>query len=203
MPPAFLDANVLYSRTICDWLFLLADEARGRMPPLVSSEDCLTEALYRFRRNNPTVDGDRIARKRAMLTAALDDVIESYSGSTPFPGSDEHDTHVHAAVLACNAGYLVTDDAGFGRIEPDLLPYEVHTSDSFLLLIEEDHPQMVDRVIIRMVGYRNDRGERSNLVESLTTAACPRFAAVIAAHLRHATFGPSGLRLGEAYHPEE
>lgn len=53
----FLDANVLYSRTLRDWLWLLMIEfgkpgGPNRIEPRVS-EDVLAELVYRIRRDNP------------------------------------------------------------------------------------------------------------------------------------------------------
>ena len=43
-----MDANVLYSRTLRDWMLMLRLEADG-MYVVLTTEDILTEVLYHFR----------------------------------------------------------------------------------------------------------------------------------------------------------
>lgn len=190
---AFVDANILYPRTICNWLFLLRLESKGGLFHLVSSLDSLTEAIYHFRRNRPTADGGIIARKHELLKQSLDRLITDFSGRVAFPGSDPDDHHVHAAAVSCQAEYLITDDRGFGEIDPDLLPYEVHTADSFLLLVEENAPQLVDTVIMRQLTFYTQRGKSPQLAQRLRKVGCPGFATRVEAHIKSLALGRSPL----------
>lgn len=70
----FLDANVLYSRTVRDWLGLLyIDEVFE--PPFHAfwSEDVLAEAMYHLRQNNPTWDGAKVAVVRDRIAGTFED----------------------------------------------------------------------------------------------------------------------------------
>ena len=49
-----IDANVLYSRTLRDWILLLEIESEARMFKVHWTEDILAEVLYRTRRKSPT-----------------------------------------------------------------------------------------------------------------------------------------------------
>lgn len=69
-----VDANVLFSRTLRDWLFLLRNETEGGMFTVYATEDILAETLYRMRRKYPLAPGhltsrahDRISATRACL----------------------------------------------------------------------------------------------------------------------------------------
>ena len=55
----FVDANILYSRTIRDWLFALST-SKIQMFDLFSSEDVFAEVVYHYRRSNPKRSGDEV-----------------------------------------------------------------------------------------------------------------------------------------------
>lgn len=52
----FVDANVFFSRTLTDWLFLLRFETEG-MFQVHTTEDVFAEVIYRMRKKNPTAPG--------------------------------------------------------------------------------------------------------------------------------------------------
>lgn len=182
-PVAFVDANVLFSKTLCDWLFLLREETQGGMFVLFSSEDSITEALYHLRKRKPTADGSFTARRRVLFSQALDDILDSFSGDVDFPGEDEHDHHVHAAAVESSARYLIADDKGFAEIEPDLLPYEVHTADSFFMLVAANAPAAVDAVISRQLAHYSGKASSKKLDIALEDAGCLLFAECVRQHL--------------------
>lgn len=191
IPVVFLDANILYSRTLCDWIFMLRLEASG-MIRLFSSADVLDEVAYNLRRALPQADGSLIQRKRDRMRMFLDDVIVDFAGDVPFAGKDVHDAHVHAAAVGAGASYLVTDDRGFHALSEDDAPYETHTADSFLCLVAENSPHAVQAVIMRQLGYSASRSEaRKPLGDALRDAGCPEFARRIEAALRAVSDGRS------------
>lgn len=190
-PIAFVDANVLFSKTLCDWLFLLRKHTNGGLFVLFSSEDAITEALHALRKSNPYADGQFTSRRRALFTTALDEIVADFPGTHDFPGADKHDAHIHAAALATNAVYLIADDAGFDAVDPDLLPYEVHTADSFFMLVAANVPQAVDAVILQQLEYfRNIEGSK-RLDLALEDAGCPEFAKCVLKHMEHIFKGES------------
>ena len=196
VPIVFLDANVLYSKTLRDWIFLLREETTGGLFTVVSSHDVIGEAVYSIRRNMPHAPGHATARPKEMIENALDEIVRDFDGGMMFPGGDRHDVHVHAAATACNASYVITSDKGFHDVA-DQLEYEVHTPDSFLQLVAENMPQAVDRVILRQNEYRSKRGDTKTLSTALKDAGCPTFAVIVDKHLRaivqgHTTTGIAG-----------
>lgn len=60
----FLDANILLSKTLRDWFFMLRIETGGNMFTLITSEDALVEAQYSFRKHNPELSGHVVTNIR-------------------------------------------------------------------------------------------------------------------------------------------
>lgn len=191
-PIAFVDANVLYSKTLRDWLFMLRLETGGGMFALFSSEDSLTEALYHLRKNHPDKPGRFTGKIQENIRKFLDDVIDDFP-AIEFPGRDEHDQHVHAAATSVNASYLIANDKGFHKIDEDLLAYEVHSADSFFMLVAANAPSAVDRVIMKQVAHFRGKPGAVSLREKLRSAGCPQFAECVLEHLKK-------LAAGEATH---
>lgn len=183
VPIVFVDANVLYSKTLRDWLFLLRRETCGDMFTVASSNDVIAEVLYRMRRNNPDGPGHLTGNVKEKLEASLDEIVRDFPAGMVFPGGDAHDTHVYAASVACGTAYLVTDDAGFHDVSGDL-PYEVHSADSFFQLIAENVPQIVDVVIRQQMDYLRGRNGGKALREALISANCPTYAETVHQHLQ-------------------
>lgn len=183
MPIIFVDANVLYSKTLRDWLFLLREETCADMFTVVSSNDVIAEVLYRLRKNNSGGPGHLTGNVKETLERSLDEVVRDFPAGTVFPGDDEHDVHVHAATKECGADYLITDDQGFFDVA-DQLNYEVHTADTFFQLITENVPQVVDQVIHRQLDYYRARGGSKTLSEALADAGCPVFSTIVDRHLQ-------------------
>lgn len=190
-PKVFVDANVLFSKTLCDWLFLLRIETGGGLFVLMSSQDSVTEALYHLRKNHPTRDGSFTAQRRKLIERSLDDLLDNFSGEVDFPGEDIGDHHIHAAAVECGAKYLITDDQGWNGLEVDDLPYEVHSSDSFLMLVAANAPHAVDRVILRQLDYLKRVNSSISLPEALKDAGCPNFAECVQKHVEHLAHGDS------------
>ena len=107
-----VDANVLYSRTLRDWLFLLKLRSEAGMFTVYATEDIIAEVLYRLRRDNPNKPGHFIAGIHDRIVANIDDRITDFQIDGSFPGDDPDDAHVHAAAVASGARILLTDDSG-------------------------------------------------------------------------------------------
>lgn len=142
----------LYSRTLRDWLILIQLESGGGLYELCWTEDIMAEVVYNYRRQHPTADGAVITKIRDRITAALGNGrIDNFTIDGSFAGSDKNDQHVHAAAVAAGAAYVITADTGFTSpdIDLDSLPYEVHTPDSFLVLVDDSAPHHVREVTRR------------------------------------------------------
>jgi hypothetical protein len=179
------------SKTLCDWLFLLRLETSGGMFVLFSSEDSITETLYHLRKRNPTADGALTGRRQDLFRASLDDILDDFPGDVGFPGEDEHDQHVHAAAISCQARYLITDDKGFKAIDSDALPYEVHSTDSFLMLVAANAPQAIDSVIIKQLTHYSVKPGAKKLDAALDEAGCIQFAECVRTHIKQMAEGES------------
>lgn len=140
--------------------------------------------MFHQRKNRPTADGDQLKRIQDHLHKSLDDVVDEFSGKVSFPGCDPDDHHVHAAAVSVEAKYLITDDTGFADIEEDMLPYEVHSSDSFFMLVAENVPSAVDAVIVKQLLHYGKKGEVQPLDLKLEQAGCPQFAECVRRHTR-------------------
>ena len=182
----FVDANVLFSRTLRDWLFQLRNAA-PEMFQLHSTEDVLAETLYRLRRKNPAWDGGQITRLRESLVENLDEILTDFDATVAYDGSDPNDRHVHAAAVSCSADILLTNDTGFVSLEDaDRLPYEVQSADEFFVLIDNSAASYVQRVTDSQRRYwasSKSAGSRG-LAEALVASGCPEFAKRVTIHLR-------------------
>jgi len=188
------DANLLYSRTLRDWLFLLKLETATGMYSVCSTEDILSEVLYSYRRNNPTIDGQATSSLRKSLEASIDDFISGFDGSIPNPFLDVNDSHLHAVAVSASIDILLTCDTGLLSVElatRDVLPYEVMHPDDFFLLIDDSAPHVVKSVTAKQVEYWESRQaganeqRRPSLVEALIRAGCPNFGQRVQVHLKN------------------
>lgn len=91
------DANVLYSRTLRDWLFLLKLESGANMFTVATTVDILSETIARPRDANPKVDGKVMADIHDRILASVDERIDSFAIDDTWGGADEGDADVHAA----------------------------------------------------------------------------------------------------------
>lgn len=184
MPTRVLvDANVLYSRTLRDWLFLLKLESNGGMFTVLATEDVIAETLYRLRRKNPTADGSLISSVHDRIVKNIDERISDFVIDGSFLGDDGDDAHVHAAAVAGGASIVLTDDNGWSDAIADQLPYEVHHPDSFFTLTDDSAPHVVRSVVARQVEYFCRRDGRADLPGALQRAGCFEFAERVRRHL--------------------
>ncbi len=187
-----VDANVLYSRTLRDWLFLLKLRSEAGMFTVYATEDIIAEVLYRLRRDNPNESGHFIAGIHDRIVANIDDRITDFQIDGSFPGDDPDDAHVHAAAVASGARILLTDDAGFTDLPDEAieqLPYEVHTCDSFFLLADDVAPTIVRDVAADQHAYWTAKPGSTSIVTALERAGCPAFANRVREHMR--ALGPA------------
>ncbi len=177
----FVDANVLVSRTLRDWVCLLRAEIPA-MFQLHTTEDVLAEALHAFRRIRKDAPGGAVTRMRAAIVGSMDEVLDDFDATIPYGGTDPDDRHVHAAAVSCQADILLTEDAGF--VESDQTPYEVYRCDDFFCLVDDSAPEHVRNVVLLMSRYWRSRPDSRPLDEQLVAAGCAQFAERVTAHLR-------------------
>jgi len=183
-----VDANVFFSRTTRDWLFLLRNQTRG-MFTVHATVDVVAEAVYSLRREFPNAPGRLTRRAHQLILDNLDELVEDFTVDEDWPGKDPDDAHVHAAAIACRATILLSGDKGFSGVPDDidvLLPYEVHTTDSFFTLIDDSAPDDVRAVALEQHAYWSGRREgwqASDLAAKLAAAGCPVFSERVLRHL--------------------
>lgn len=183
----FVDANVLYSKTLRDWLGLLYTDQDEVAPFQVFwSEDVLAEVVYHLRKNHPEWDGGKLSNLRDRIAQTFEvGRVTDYSVDGSYQGNDPHDAHVHAAAVACQADYLLTcDHADFASEDPDELPYEIVVPDEFFVLVDRSSPELVDSCISHQIAYHQRRRGDVDLDGALKRAGCPDFAEVVVGHLR-------------------
>lgn len=190
----FVDANVLYSKTLMDWLFLLRIENEG-MFQVYSTEDVLAEVLASMRKHQPNAPGHLTRRRAELMRECLDEVLADFPGHgdlpRPFTGSDAHDFHVHAAAVAGRADVILTADREVDiTAEPDQESYEVMHPDDFFLLVVDSNPRCLATVAREQLRYWQDRPSHCQLDDALHRARCPQFAGRVRTALRQIALKP-------------
>ncbi|MFT4189550.1 MAG: PIN domain-containing protein [Aeromicrobium sp.] len=188
-----VDANVLFSRTLRDWLFLLRNQAGGDLFTVYATEDIVAETVYRLRRRHPTAPGRVISHVHDLITEQLDLRVSDFTIDTTHPSPDPDDAHVHAAAVASEASILLTADTGFTRLPHhtlDSLPYEVRTPDAFFVLIDDTDPASVRQVTVQQLDCWFQRDDEADLAGSLRKAGCPLFARRVAGHVHRLRWTP-------------
>ena len=185
---AFLDANVLYSRCLRDWLVMMALDSEYTAYELRWSEAVLVEAFYHLRRDKPDAPDGSIERWRDQLDANFPEakVTNWDPSSVPRP-ADPNDHHVLAAAYAGKVDVLITcerDDLDNFQECLDEVDggISVQHVDEFLLMIADRYPGLVRRRYTSQVAYNQDRHQleeeaaADSALESLDKAGAKRFA---------------------------
>src|SRR5699024_1492018 len=100
-----VDANILYSRTLRDWVLQLSLSAG--MFHCYGTEHIYAEVAYHLQRDFPDLDGVVFSRFREKFDTCLTR-IDSYRALDDYPGNDPNDQQVHSA-----ATYLMTSSSSW------------------------------------------------------------------------------------------
>lgn len=182
-----LDANILYSRTLRDWIALLQIEA----PSVFSvawTEDIMVETLYHLRKKHPLWSEKQVGGMRRNLEKAFTGgQITGYQVDPAIKYPDVGDAHVHAAAVHGAVDIVVTAN---GKDFPatDDLNYEIYPPDDFLILVDDAAPKAVRAVTeqqLRHYHQRSSGNEGVDLPLRLKNAKAPMFAARVREHLQH------------------
>ncbi|MDR1187786.1 MAG: PIN domain-containing protein [Bifidobacteriaceae bacterium] len=191
----FVDANVLYSRMIRDWLFLLKLESGRDLFAVHTSEDVIAEMLYRLRRNNPQAPGELVSRIHDRIVDNIDERVTAYRIDGSFPGQDRDDQHVDAAAKADRADYLLTDDRGFFAAYSryaDPPGYQPCSPDEFFGMVHHAAPEVTRATVARMVSYWENQGQSPNSETRLESAGCPALSKIVARIVHPQAIRPLG-----------
>ena len=172
-----VDANVLASRILTDWLFHLRKCNRG-MFSILWTRDIQAEAIRAMRKKHPEWSGSAIERRFKMMEALIDDTVVAPDGDYGFSGADSGDFHVHAAAVAGNVHYILTDNRPDDfTSHPDKEQYEIVNSDDFFNLVaDSNQPGFIDAVAGQFEYYSRPGVVKDPLHVALQRAGCPSFA---------------------------
>ena len=170
-----VDANVLFSKTAMDWLFLFRLHNPG-MFTLYATEDILAEVIANMRQRHPQAPGSFTRRRAELIRENLDEVVPEFSGDIVFTGADPKDYHVHAAAVSAQVDILLTlNKASDFTEDPDSEPYGIYTPDEFFLLVASSSPHCLGPIIEEQLHYWSNRPEYIGLDDALKRAGCERF----------------------------
>lgn len=177
----FVDSNVLMSRTLRDWLAMLA---LARVPPAFHvywTEDVIADVIHHLRKQHPNWPGHTIATLRDRLVATFEGGrVDDFVVDGSYQGRDVDDAHVHAAASHCQADYLLT--ANLADFPDGHTPYEALSPDAFFVVVDDSAPDLVREVTQRQMHYWASRREESLLPEHLEKSGCPVFAQRVRQH---------------------
>ncbi|MGW5230384.1 PIN domain-containing protein [Nocardia niigatensis] len=183
-----VDANVLYPKTLRDWLCLLYFHGGSGMFQVYWTEDIMAETIYKLRKRYPHASEIEIGgvRRKIVETLGEHNAITGYVIDEGLQYPDLFDAHVHCAAVHGGIDILLTEDMrGFKFDNLDDLPYEVYSADDFFQLVDDSQPQLVVRVMEEQLRYWVARKGRS-LPDALRTAKAPVFAERIRTYLQSA-----------------
>ncbi|WP_018297301.1 hypothetical protein [Corynebacterium lubricantis] len=174
-----VDANVLASRTVLDWLFHLKQQNK-EMYSLLATDDILAETIRVSRRCNPKAPSSTITKRIEMVKAVMDDSELTFPGDLEFTGNDKHDYHVHAAASSNNVHMLLTfNDAKDFTKYPDDETYEVYHPDEFFDLVISSNPACLGPAVQNQFEYWGRRKNPKKIDQALKDAGCPEFVCTV------------------------
>ncbi|MFC8304941.1 PIN domain-containing protein [Specibacter sp. NPDC057265] len=176
----FVDANVLFSRTLRDWLFMLRLETGVGVFQLHTTWDVINETGAKLRDKHSKAPGSLIANLMNKCQEHFDEILEDFPGGPVVSIADEGDWHVHHAAEASRADILLTEDAGF---DSDGSNYEAYNCDDFFVEVYTSAPDAVKRVVEHQARYWAARGGMQ-LPDALRAARCPKFASAVLGHIK-------------------
>lgn len=175
----FVDANVFYSKTLMDWLFLLKRENES-MFQLHATEDVFAEVASNMRKKHPRLPGHVVRRRVELMRQSVDEVLNTFPGDLSFTGTDEDDYHIHAAATACQADLLLTDNDPKDITTSEDVHYEIICPDDFFALVTKSAPpKMLHPIINCQIEYWAQKPQHMQLDEALRNAGCPNFADIV------------------------
>lgn len=182
-----LDANILYSRTLRDWIALLQAKAPGLFN-VTWTEDIMVETLYHLRKDHPLWSEQQVGGIRRNLEKAFTGgQITGYQVDAALQYPDIGDAHVHAAAVHGAVDIVVTQN---GKDLPygDDLNYEIYQPDDFLILVDDAAPQAVRAVTEEQLCYYHGKSSAADGVDlplRLKNAGAPMFASRVREHLQN------------------
>ena len=181
---AFLDSNVLASKTQRDWFFKISLH-KPAIIRLVTSTKVLEEAMRAFHKRNPSVTHNTLETFRERMEGVFSDVVESPLGNDAIDGVHPGDWHVHSSVINSAASVLVSNNTRhFSR----QYSYALATPDDMLCSLFHAHPDILIRVAQHEARYWGEQARLGRPAQSITDAlkrsGCQRFSALVSGALQ-------------------
>ena len=165
---AFLDANVIASKTLRDWLFKLSLFDPSVLS-LCSSHLVLEEARRTFARRNPSADPTIVDNLFQRIRAMFDHVVISAGSLSEIDGINTDDAHVHHAALRAEATHLATSNLrDFQPRQP--MPYILCSPDELLVTLTVLTPNGIKKVAESEAVYWSRRKSIEPLVKTVPDA---------------------------------
>lgn len=178
-----LDTNILMSKTLRDWVLLLAQESNYKFFTPYVSTGIMDEFGYHARRRNPMINDAAIQTWKHQITDSCVSIIKDFPVSKPKGYPDTNDLHVHAAAQHGGMHALVTNDhelLDYASTEEaqDIQNYETLSADDFLMqLTKYAHPSLFAQVYLVQESYARSKGfTEIDIPRSLERAGAGQFA---------------------------
>lgn len=186
----FVDANILFSRTLRDWFVLISMESGPDGIKLLFSEDVLAEFVYHLRKKHPELSDTQVGGwRRRIIESCPGSLVTGYEIDPRFLAGDPFDAHVIAACGQGVADYLVTSNVKDFLPFEDSLEFEIFSPDDYLTLVLQRRPGTVLSVIKDQMKYWASRPGSRTLPEALTRAGAPLFATEVQKILKKMALG--------------
>ncbi len=177
-----VDANVWFSRTLRDWVCLLASDRQSSLFTALWTEDILAETIANIREKFPLATGGQVAHIREQIIEVFPEgQVRDYDST--YPLTDPKDAHVHGAAIAGHADVLLTNNTKDflpASGTDDDLPYELYTPDDFFLLVDSSSHALVHRTAHLIDEHHSGKGTPYSIPERLRSAGAPEFACIVA-----------------------
>ncbi|MFG3525053.1 PIN domain-containing protein [Nocardia nova] len=181
-----VDASVLFSRTLRDWLALLYLDPGNAMFEVMWTDDIMTEFHYHLRKKFPLHSDAQIGGVRRRLEDSFrTGWVTGYTIDETVDYPDVGDAHIHCAAIFANVDILLTDNVkDFVRL--DDLPYEIYKPSEFFELVDDSNPALVRTVTEQQLVYhlRKSKTGSVSLPERLKAAGAHGFAERVRQHLQ-------------------
>lgn len=177
----FLDANVIASKTLRDWLFKLSLLNPGVLS-LCSSDIVLEEALRTFAKRNPAVNPEIVDGLLERIRAMFDHVVAGEGSEEPVGGISKKDVPVHHAALRAEATHLTTSNLrDFQPHKP--IPYLLCSPDELLVTLSFLDPNGVKEVAeseaTYWAGRKNIEPSVQSVPDALSDAGAQHFSQIL------------------------
>ena len=171
-----LDTNILMSKTLRDWVLLLAQESNYRFFTPYVSTAIMDEFGYHTRRRNPMINDAAIQTWKHQITDSCVSIIKDFPVNKPkgYPDTNDQSGGMNALVTNDHEllDYASTEEA------QNIQNYETLSADDFLMqLTKYAHPSLFAQVYLVQESYARSKGHTEiDIPRALERAGAGQFA---------------------------